>query len=115
MRGVRALTFTVMPTYEYKCTKCGTEFEVVKKITAKPGSKCPKCGSKAEPQLSGGAGLVFKGSGFYLTDYGRAGQKKAEAEPHAGEKAGKSEPLLKTEKAAKPETLPAKPNPKKDR
>ena len=115
MWGMRALSFTAMPTYEYKCTKCGTEFEVVKKITAKPGSKCPKCGSKAEPQLSGGAGLVFKGSGFYLTDYGRAGQKKAEAEPHAGEKAGKPEPPVKSEKAAKQETHAAKPNSKKDR
>ncbi len=72
-----------------------------KKITAKPGSKCPKCGGKAERLLSGGAGLVFKGSGFYITDYGRAGQKKPEAEGHA----------------EKPKTEPAKadkPHKKKD-
>lgn len=64
-----------MPTYDYKCPKCGTEFQEFQKISAKPGAKCPKCGGKAERQISGGAGLVFKGSGFYLTDYGRGGQK----------------------------------------
>src|SRR4051794_20463904 len=64
-----------MPTYDYKCPKCGTEFKEFQKITAKAGAKCPKCGTKAERQISGGAGLVFKGSGFYLTDYGRSGQK----------------------------------------
>jgi len=90
-----------MPTYEYKCTKCGTEFEVVKKITAKPGSRCPKCGGKAERQLSGGAGLVFKGSGFYLTDYGRSGQKKSDSDSHA-EKPKADTPAKSDAPAAKP-------------
>lgn len=74
-----------MPTYEYKCPKCGTEFEEFQRITARPGAKCPKCGSKAQRQMSAGAGLVFKGSGFYLTDYGRSGQKaKQESESSSG-------------------------------
>jgi putative FmdB family regulatory protein len=73
-----------MPTYEYKCPKCGTEFEAVQKMSAKPAAKCPKCGAKAVRLMSAGAGLVFKGSGFYLTDYGRSGQKAKTAE---GEKA----------------------------
>lgn len=93
-----------MPTYEYRCPKCGTEFEVVQKITAKPGSKCPKCGGKAERQLSGGAGLVFKGSGFYLTDYGRSGQKKSDSDSHEKPKA---------EKPAKSDTPVTKPDNKK--
>lgn len=72
-----------MPTYEYKCPQCGTEFEAVQKMTAKPGAKCPACGGKAERQLSA-SGFVFKGSGFYITDYKRAGEKKERSD--AGEK-----------------------------
>jgi putative FmdB family regulatory protein len=93
-----------MPTYEYRCSRCGHHFEVVKKITAKPGSRCPQCGGKAERLLSGGAGLVFKGSGFYLTDYGRAGQKKP-----AGEGGGAEKP-----KAEPPKSETSKPHKKKD-
>ena len=91
-----------MPTYEYRCPKCGTEFEAFQKITAKPVAKCPKCGTKAQRLMSGGAGLVFKGSGFYLTDYGRSGQKpRADAEraAPAGEKAAES---AKSPPAGKP-------------
>jgi len=58
-----------MPTYEYKCTKCGKRFEELQSITAAPLKKCPKCGGKPERQMSGGAGLIFKGTGFYETDY----------------------------------------------
>ncbi len=65
-----------MPTYEYKCPKCGTRFERVQKITDPPRARCPKCRARAERQLSGGAGIVFKGSGFYVTDYKRADEKK---------------------------------------
>jgi putative FmdB family regulatory protein len=107
-----------MPTYEYKCPKCGTEFELFQKITAKAAARCPKCGAKAERQMSAGAGLVFKGSGFYLTDYGRSGQKAKES---AGEsKADTTE--SKSEKSEKSETKKAdatalkadvKPKPKK--
>ena len=64
-----------MPTYEYKCPKCGTRFERVQKISAKPGAPCPKCGTRAERLISGGHGLVFKGSGFYETDYKRPSDK----------------------------------------
>ena len=65
-----------MPTYDYKCPKCGTLFERVQKMKDPHVAKCPKCGAKAERQLSGGHGIVFKGSGFYETDYKRAGEKK---------------------------------------
>ena len=64
-----------MPTYEYKCPKCGTRFERVQKISEPSGAPCPKCGKKAERLISGGHGLVFKGSGFYETDYKRPGEK----------------------------------------
>jgi len=65
-----------MPTYEYKCPKCGTRFERFQRITDAPRAKCPKCGARAERQLSGGHGIVFKGSGFYETDYKRKAEKK---------------------------------------
>ena len=69
-----------MPTYDYKCPKCGTVFELFQKMKEKPVAPCPKCGTKAERQLSGGHGIVFKGSGFYETDYKRKGK------PSGGEK-----------------------------
>ena len=58
-----------MPTYEYRCKKCGYEFEKFQQITAEPLKKCPKCGGHVERLISGGAGIIFKGSGFYETDY----------------------------------------------
>ncbi|MCD6521509.1 zinc ribbon domain-containing protein [Candidatus Calescamantes bacterium] len=58
-----------MPTYEYLCENCGYQFEEFQKITDPPLSKCPKCGGKVRRLISGGAGLIFKGSGFYITDY----------------------------------------------
>jgi putative FmdB family regulatory protein len=62
-----------MPTYEYRCPK-GHEFEVMQRITDRVRAKCPRCGLVAERQMSGGAGLIFKGSGFYITDYGKDGK-----------------------------------------
>lgn len=64
-----------MPTYEYKCPKCGTLFERFQRITAPPELPCPKCGATAKRLISGGHGIVFKGSGFYETDYKRPGEK----------------------------------------
>lgn len=67
-----------MPTYEYRCTKCKHAFEQFQSITAKPIRKCPACGKNgAERQLSTGAGFIFKGSGFYITDYRSESYKKA--------------------------------------
>jgi putative FmdB family regulatory protein len=59
-----------MPTYEYQCDACGAEFELFQSITAKPIKKCPECGKLRVRRLIGaGAGIIFKGSGFYQTDY----------------------------------------------
>ncbi len=73
-----------MPTYEYKCPKCGTRFEKFQKITAKPGAPCPKCGTTAERLISGGHGIVFKGSGFYETDYKRPSEKAKRTKTEGG-------------------------------
>ena len=58
-----------MPTYEYECSSCGTSFERFESITAKPNGTCPKCRKQARRRIGAGAGLIFKGSGFYCTDY----------------------------------------------
>ncbi|MGB3340556.1 MAG: zinc ribbon domain-containing protein [bacterium] len=58
-----------MPTYEYECTKCKYVFEEFQKITDKPLLRCPKCRGKLRRLISGGVGFIFKGSGFYATDY----------------------------------------------
>lgn len=62
-----------MPTYEYICPE-GHEFEKFQKMSDKPRSRCRVCGRMATRKISGGAGLVFKGSGFYITDYGKDGK-----------------------------------------
>jgi putative FmdB family regulatory protein len=60
-----------MPTYEFRCSN-GHRFDQFHKISDAPSTaECPECGAIAERMISGGAGLVFKGSGFYLTDYGK--------------------------------------------
>jgi len=78
-----------MPTYEYRCPE-GHNFERFyrKMSDAAPELACPQCGKIAERQLTGGAGLVFKGSGFYLTDYGKNAHRKGEPAASSGEKGG---------------------------
>lgn len=92
-----------MPTYEYECPS-GHRFEKFQKMTDKPRAKCPTCGKTATRKISGGAALVFKGSGFYITDYGKDGKgpRKPETEKPAAEtKADTSKAEAKP--AAKPE------------
>jgi putative FmdB family regulatory protein len=67
-----------MPTYEYQCDACGHEFELFQSMTAPVKRKCPKCGKAKLQRLIGtGAGIIFKGGGFYQTDYRSEGYKKA--------------------------------------
>jgi putative FmdB family regulatory protein len=98
-----------MPTYEYECPE-GHTFEKFQKITDKPRAKCPVCGKAATRKISGGAGLVFRGSGFYITDYGKDGKgpRKPETEKPAksSESAGASGAA---ESKAKPESASPKP------
>ena len=58
-----------MPTYEYKCTNCNYTFENFQSMTAEPLIKCPECGGRLKRIIGTGAGTIFKGSGFYQTDY----------------------------------------------
>src|SRR3954468_1916878 len=87
-----------MPTYEYVCPKCGHEFEQFQSMNDQPLTTCPKCGKKGVKRLiGGGAGLIFKGSGFYITDYKNQGSGKKEG---GGET--KSEPKPSEAKPAAP-------------
>jgi putative FmdB family regulatory protein len=72
-----------MPTYEYRCPK-GHTFDVFQRMSDEPKADCPKCGAAAERQLSAGAGLLFKGEGFYITDYRTDSYKKAAAKEKPG-------------------------------
>lgn len=60
-----------MPTYEYECEKCGYRFEKFQRMSDAPVRRCPRCGGKVRRLITGGAGIIFKGSGFYVTDYKR--------------------------------------------
>ena len=73
-----------MPTYDYECSSCGHTYEKFQSITARPARKCPECGGRVRRLIGMGAGVIFKGSGFYETDY----KRKKSAEPEKPEKAG---------------------------
>ena len=76
-----------MPTYEYECQNCGHKFELLRSMNAKPVKDCPKCKKGAVKRLiSSGVGIIFKGSGFYQTDYKN---KKKEKPATKCESAGK--------------------------
>ena len=95
-----------MPTYGYECTACGHNFDVVSKMSAKPTPrKCPVCGGRANRQISGGAGFLFKGEGFYVTDYRSEEYRSREkAEKKGGDGEGKPE---RPAEAAKPDSAAA--------
>ncbi len=77
-----------MPTYEYRCKSCKHVFERIQKISDDSVVECPECGEETERLISGGAGLLFKGSGFYITDYRSDSYKEAAA---GDKKSGKSD------------------------
>ncbi|HWD94644.1 MAG TPA: FmdB family zinc ribbon protein [Verrucomicrobiae bacterium] len=114
-----------MPTYEYVCSKCGHEFEIFQSMKDQPLSVCPEklCArkkwghGKVTKKIGAGAGLIFKGSGFYITDYrsdtykeaakkDSAASKPAESKPAAESKSSDSKPAAKSE--SKPAKSPSK-------
>ena len=110
-----------MPTYEYVCSKCGYRFDKFQSMRAEPLRKCPKCSKAALRRLVGsGAGLIFKGSGFYSTDYRKAGyakaastdSKAASADSKAASADSKPAPETKPAGGAKPAGAPAAASPK---
>ena len=93
-----------MPLYEFQCQDCGHRFEVIQKFSDPPPSTCLKCGGAVEKLVSSPA-IQFKGSGFYLTDYGRGGKSDTapskDGKASAGEKAEKSDKGEKADKSDK--------------
>jgi len=82
-----------MPTYEYICKDCGDRFDHFQTMSSPPLKKhsaCKKKGANVKRDISGGTGLIFKGSGFYLTDYKKDGGKKSEDSKNADSKKKKS-------------------------
>lgn len=78
-----------MPTYEYECRKCGHRFELFHSIKDETPKRCPRCKGRAVRVPSAGAGILFKGSGFYITDY-RSSDYKKKANQEKGESGAKS-------------------------
>jgi len=91
-----------MPTYGYECLKCGHEFDRVQSIKAEPLKRCPKCRSKVRRVMGTGAGIIFKGTGFYQTDYRSDNYKqgKKRDEKPASDAPAKKEPAAKSAKEA---------------
>jgi len=107
-----------MPTYEYVCSKCGHEFEKFQSIADKPLAVCPEdlCSQKkwgrgrVKKKISAGAGLIFKGSGFYITDYRSDKYKEAARKDSDAAKPAKSDSKsANTSKSAKTESKSTKP------
>lgn len=94
-----------MPTYTYQCQECGDTLDVFHSITAKPRIRCESCGTRMRRLLGTGAGIIFKGSGFYETDYKKSSSGKAETAPE-------SKPEAKSE--TKSESKPEKASKRKD-
>jgi len=111
-----------MPTYEYLCAKCGHQFEKYQSMSDQPLSICPKelCGQKkwgkgkVKKQIGAGAGLIFKGSGFYITDYRSEKYKAAAKKDSAGGETksasspNESKPAKTESSAPKPANKPSK-------
>ncbi len=94
-----------MPTYDYKCKDCEHTWEEFQSIKAKPTKKCPECGKrKAERQIGPGAGIIFKGSGFYETDYRSDSYKKAAAADKKLSEPKKTETKTESKSDSKPKS-----------
>jgi len=95
-----------MPTYDYKCGECGHVFEEFQSMKADPLKDCPNCGKPALKRLmAGGAGMIFKGSGFYLTDYAKSGSSSSRKDSSSGDSpSSKPESKPDSSKPSKPST-----------
>jgi len=88
-----------VPTYDYVCKACGAEMEIFQPITESPKRKCSQCGKlKLNRRIGSGAGIIFRGSGFYQTDYRSASYKQGES----AEKSSNKKPDAEKPKAKKP-------------
>lgn len=100
-----------MPTYGYRCPSCGHDFDKRQKMSDQPIAACPECGKAAERLISGGVGIVFKGSGFYETDYKRAGESKTTEAGGKDKTSDKSDSGVKKDKPTKSDSPASKTTP----
>ena len=70
-----------MPNYDFECLHCGHKFEAFQNMSAEPLTKCPECGKKLKRLIGSGAGVIFKGKGFYATDYAKKSQQSPVGSP----------------------------------
>lgn len=96
-----------MPTYEYKCGHCGRKFEEFQKMTDPPITSCRFCHKNVERMISGGSGMLFRGSGFYITDYRSDNYKKAAKGDSVSTSATSKSDNQSKEKKTQPEKKPA--------
>jgi len=89
-----------MPTYEYECRKCSHSFEQFQSMSEEPLKTCPKCGGKVRRLIGGGTGIIFKGSGFYVTDSKKTSSAATVNASAKSSKTEKSETAASAEKAA---------------
>lgn len=75
-----------MPTYDYQCRRCTHRFDIIQSMKAVPLKRCPKCGGRVDRLIGSGGGLIFKGSGFYITDYKNVSPTKGEGADKKPEK-----------------------------
>jgi putative FmdB family regulatory protein len=101
-----------MPTYQYQCVN-GHQFELFQRISDRPRAKCPTCGARAGRVITGGAGLIFKGSGFYITDYGKDGKGPRKEAAETVEKPGGPEKAAAADQAGAPKPAAAETKPSK--
>ena len=102
-----------MPTYNYYCSDCDTHFSYFQKMSESPISSCENCGGRVERLITGGTGLIFKGSGFYLTDY-KNGKNSTDKSPNSSQeksKNSKQSEKIETKKTISEDTE----TPKKDK
>lgn len=100
-----------MPTYDYKCNACGHTFDELQSFSEPPLAKCPKCKkNKLERLFGGGGAIIFKGGGFYETDYRRAGEtaEKGEGDAAKGETKDTKDTKAEAPAAAATDSAPAK-------
>lgn len=99
-----------MPTYEYVCQKCEHQFEVFQSMKDKPLTKCPQsgCGGKVKRLLGTGAGLIFKGSGFYITDYRSDSYKSAAKKDSSASSASSSSGSSASKSSGESKSAPKK-------
>jgi len=100
-----------MPTYEYRCDRCGHQFELFQKISDPPETNCPRCEGSVRRLIGPGAGLIFKGSGFYATDY-RSPEYKEKQKAERGDSSGGTPSPGKTDSSKADATGPPAPGTK---